>query len=150
MDVVYDVTTGYTGLAADDYGEQVFTLKAFYLLGYGPRRINYAVRAWKLADIPLGPDDGVLDVDAVDPAVLAEFDQWLYAQWVAKDELMDRFYSTGLFVAPDDDNVKMVEAPLGLNSWVEALAPFVLVLVFLLMLRCLYVVARVLVRRALA
>lgn len=147
VDVVYDVATGYTGLSADDYGEDVFTLKAFYLLGYGPRKINYAVRAWKLADIPLGDNDGVLDVDAVDPAVLARFDDWLYEQWLAKDELMHRFYSTGLFAAADDDNVKTVEAPFALNSRVEALAPYVLVLVLLLVLRWLYVAMRALARR---
>ena len=131
MDVVYDLTTGYTGLGPEQYGEEVFTLKAYYLFGYGPRKINFAVRTWNLADIPLGPDDGNIDVDDVDPQVMHQFEEWLYDAWYAKDELMLRFFATGLF---EGEETKTVEAPFQLRSPLEALAPFVPLLTLVLML----------------
>ncbi|KAF7580605.1 putative uncharacterized acyltransferase [Clavispora lusitaniae] len=131
VDVVYDLTTGYTGLGPEQYGEEVFTLKAYYLFGYGPRKINFAVRTWNLADIPLGPDDGNIDVDDVDPQVMRQFEEWLYDAWYAKDELMSRFFATGSF---EGEETKTVEAPFQLRSPLEALAPFVPSLTLVLML----------------
>lgn len=134
VEVVYDVACGYGGLTAADYGEDVFTLKAFYLLGYGPPSVNYHIRAWKLKDIPLGDDDS-LDIDSVDPAVLKKFEDWLYDSWYAKDELLERFYQTGSFIDPKDENTNKVVADVKLRRSVEALRPFLVLVTCLILLR---------------
>lgn len=134
VEVVYDLACGYGGLTGDDYGEDVFTLKSFYLLGYGPSLVNYHVRAWNLKDIPLGDDDS-LDIDSVDPAVLKKFEDWLYDTWYAKDELLDRFYKTGSFADPQQKNTKTVVADFKLKNPAEALRPFVVIVTFFIILR---------------
>lgn len=133
-EVVYDIASGYGGLTAEDYGEEVFTLKAFYLLGYGPLSVNFHIRAWNIKDIPLGDDDSI-DIDTVDPAVLAKFENWLYDIWYEKDQLLDKFYKTGKFVDSDSKKSTTVTADFKLRNPVEALSPFLVLFTFLLLLR---------------
>lgn len=94
-EVVYDFTCGYHGLRPDEYGEDVFTLKRFYLRGMGPKKVSFYVRAWKLADIPLGVETE--DIDDVLPDDLARFEAWLFDMWYSKDKLMAHFHEHGSF-----------------------------------------------------
>lgn len=123
VEVVYDVTTGYEGLKPLEYGEDVFTLKAFYLKGYGPPGVHFNIRSFRIDEIPLGDTDEV-DVDKIEPAVFAEFEAWLYDVWFVKDALMDRFYKTGSFVAAGDERTRVVTADFKLRTHREALSPF--------------------------
>lgn len=123
VDVVYDVTYGYSGLKPDEYGEQVFTLKRLYFGGRGPPAVNYHIRGFSVKDIPLGDDDSV-DIDDVEPAVLKEFEDWLYNIWSEKDKLMQHFYDTGSFASKDDHSLQTVVADFKLRSKFEILAPF--------------------------
>ena len=36
---MYDITTAYSGLTEDQYGEIEYSLKRFYLKGYGPQKL---------------------------------------------------------------------------------------------------------------
>lgn len=133
VEVVYDVTCGYGGLKPEDYGEDVFTLKAFYLLGYGPSSMNFYIRAWNIKDIPLG-DDNSVDIDSLDPAVLKKFEDWLYNVWYEKDKLMERYYKTGTFADPDS-TTNTVIADFKLKSSFQVLSPFLVLFTFLILLR---------------
>lgn len=133
-EVVYDVACGYGGLKPEDYGEDVFTLKAFYLLGYGPSSVNYHIRAWNLKDIPLGNDDSV-DIDAVDPEVLKKFEDWLFTVWYEKDKLMDKYYKTGTFAEAGNSKSRTVTADFKLKSSLEVVTPFVTLVSAFLILR---------------
>lgn len=133
-EVVYDVACGYGGLSPEDYGEDVFTLKAFYLLGYGPSSVNYHIRAWNIKDIPLGNDDSI-DIDAVAPEVLREFEEWIFEVWYEKDKLMDKYYKTGTFAEPDNANSRTVTADFKLRSPLEVVAPFAVLATTILILR---------------
>lgn len=132
---VYDLTCGYTGLSAEDYGEEVFTLKAYYFKGYGPSRINYHIRAFAVKDIPLGDDD-LVDVDNVAPETIAAFENWLYKIWDEKDEFMKVFFETGLF---ESLGTKTVEADFKLRSRLEILQTFLVPATVLLLARCAWV-----------
>lgn len=124
VDTVYDVAYGYSGLKPGDYGEEVYTLKAMYLKGFGPPAINYHIRSFNIKDIPLGDDDNV-DIDKVDPEVLRTFENWLFDIWYEKDELMERFFDTGTFGDPKDSSLQTVVADLKLRSVSECVSPFV-------------------------
>lgn len=132
---VYDLTCGYTGLSAEDYGEEVFTLKAYYFKGYGPSKINYHIRAFAVKDIPLGDDD-LVDVDNVAPETIAAFENWLYKIWDEKDEFMKVFFETGLF---ESLGTKTVEADFKLRSRLEILQTFLVPATVLLLARCAWV-----------
>lgn len=133
-EVVYDVACGYGGLRPEDYGEDVFTLKAFYLLGYGPSSVNYHIRAWNIKDIPLGDDDSV-DIDTVAPEVQSKFEEWLFQVWYEKDKLLDKYYKTGTFAEPENVNSKTVSADFKLRSPFEVTAPFVVLITTVLIVR---------------
>ncbi|QRG39748.1 hypothetical protein FDK38_004202 [Candidozyma auris] len=123
---VYDVTCGYSGLTADDYGEEVFTLKAYYLKGYGPSAINYHIRAFAIKDIPLGDDDSV-DIDNVSPETLKAFENWLLDVWYEKDELMKEFFEKGSFANAStlSSQAHTVVADFKLRSRFEVVGVFV-------------------------
>ncbi|KAF3994886.1 hypothetical protein FT663_00991 [Candidozyma haemuli var. vulneris] len=140
VEYVYDVTCAYTGLTADDYGEEVFTLKAYYLKGYGPTAINYHIRAFALKDIPLGDDDSA-DVDNVPPETLEAFEKWLLDIWYEKDELMKEFFENGSFTkAPSlSPDTTTVEADFKLRSSYEILGPFMVTVVAVVLVRLAWV-----------
>ncbi|CAN3483553.1 2-acyl-1-lysophosphatidylinositol acyltransferase [Diutina catenulata] len=131
VELVYDITTGYSDLLPTELGEDKFSLKRFYIRGYGPPRINYYVDAWKISDIPLGRETE--DVDDADPEDLKAFDKWLSGVWYEKDKRMKKFYEEGGFVPKDGE--KSVEAPFGLYSVIEIVQPFLVMLTTVLLLR---------------
>lgn len=132
VDVVYDVAFGYAGLKPSDYGEDIFTLKAMFLMGKGPKLVNYHIRSFSIKDIPLGNDDDCLDIDKVDPSVLKNFEEWLYKVWYEKDKLMETFFETGSFVDSKDLSAQTLTANFKTRSWVECCSPFMTFGVFVL------------------
>lgn len=127
---VYDVTCVYSGLKADEFGEDVFSLKRFYIKGYGPPLINYHIRSFNIKDIPLGDDD-IVDVDEIPESTQKEFEEWLYKVWREKDELIDKFHKTGSF-SDAAGNTKTVVADFKIRSVVQALLAYSVLGTFLL------------------
>lgn len=123
-EVVYDVTFGYHGLTAADYGEQIFTLKAMFLMGRGPKKVHLHIRSFAIADIPLGDDDDCVDVDQLDPILMKNFEEWLFGIWYEKDQLMAQFFETGSFVDPDDATAQSLTADFKARSVSEYAVPF--------------------------
>lgn len=131
--VVYDLTTGYSKLRPDQFGEDVFTLKGFYFLGYGPTQINYFLRAFNVDDIPLGEETD--DIDDVKPEDLKAFEDWLFKIWYEKDSLMGDFYKNGSFRNPENPDLKTVVGDFKINHFYEAFGAFTTVFLTLLLLR---------------
>ena len=123
-EVVYDVTFGYHGLTAADYGEQIFTLKAMFLMGRGPKKVHIHIRSFAIADIPLGDDDDCVDVDKLDPILMKNFEEWLFGIWYEKDQLMTQFFETGSFVDPDDATAQSLTSDFKARSTSEYAVPF--------------------------
>ncbi|KAK6458260.1 acyltransferase-domain-containing protein [Scheffersomyces xylosifermentans] len=141
VEVVYDVTIGYSGLVAGQIGEEEYSLKRMYFLGYGPSKVNYHVRGFKISDIPLGEETE--DVDDASEEDMQKFEDWLLKVWYEKDELMDAFYKYGKFVDPKDPSNEAytnntVEADFKLRNFLEIVGPFSTVIASLLILRLLY------------
>lgn len=132
VEVVYDVTTAYSGLKEDEYGELVFSLKKFYLKGHGPPVVNYFIKGYKLKDIPLGKEELDSTVEASDED-LQKFEDWLLKIWYEKDQLMDNFYKTGKWGIKDDTQTKLIVGDFKLKNHFEFLKPFIVLLTVLLL-----------------
>lgn len=128
IEVVYDITTGYSGLNAGDCGEDIFTLKGTFIFGTGPKQANFHIRSFKISEIPLGEE--TLDIDDVKEEDLKNFEDWLFKIWYEKDRLMDQFYKTGSF---ETANTQTVVGDVKLRSMWEAFPIFsTLGLIFIL------------------
>lgn len=121
VSVVYDVTTGYLGLRAGENGEDIYTLKRYFLLGYGPRCIHHHFQEWRIDDIPLGGESGAEDIDEVLEEDYKRFEAWLFEVWRQKDSLMEEFYQKGSFRGEGE----VVEAELKVRSLWDVAAVFV-------------------------
>ncbi|KAL2013492.1 hypothetical protein VTN00DRAFT_1017 [Thermoascus crustaceus] len=83
VDWLYDCTVGYEGPPKGSYPDQYFTLRSTYLQGRPPKSVNMHWRRFAVSEIPL--DDQ------------KEFEAWLIARWVEKDQLLEEFYEKGRF-----------------------------------------------------
>ncbi|ODV69607.1 hypothetical protein HYPBUDRAFT_103432 [Hyphopichia burtonii NRRL Y-1933] len=141
VEVVYDLTTGYSDLLPTEFGEDKFTLKGFYLLGYGPAKINYHIRGFKIKDIPLGED--TVDIDDVKDEDLKKFEEWLFKIWYEKDLLLLNFYKYGTFIDVTSQSTnteakskdRTVTADFKLKSNLEIIYPFATLIAAILILR---------------
>lgn len=132
IEVVYDITTGYSDLNEGEYGEEVFSLKRFYLKGYGPSQINYYIKEYRIDDIPLGEEE---DVDDVNPEDLKRFEAWLLNVWYEKDQLMSNFYKYGSW--HQEESVTIV-GDFKLRNQTEIVLPYLVGASAILLLRLLY------------
>ncbi|RCK57767.1 putative acyltransferase CST26 [Candida viswanathii] len=135
VEVVYDITTGYGGLTAGQYGEIEYSLKRFYLRGYGPPKINYFIRGWRLKDIPLGKD--VEDVDDIPEEDLKKFEDWLLGVWYDKDKLMQNFYTFGNW-GETKYETKSIVGDFKLRNPLEIISPYLVAISAALLLRIAY------------
>ena len=142
VQVVYDITTGYSNLTEDQYGEDVFTLKRFFLLGIGPSNIHYHLKGWNIADIPLGEE--TIDIDDAKPEDLQKFEEWLIKIWCEKDALMDEFYKNGKFPTQEavSPRFRSVTADFKLGNNLEIIPPFITAFTCLLLLRLMWLFIR--------
>ncbi|KAI9842819.1 MAG: hypothetical protein M1838_002970 [Thelocarpon superellum] len=83
LDWVYDCTVAYEGIPRGQFGQDIFTIRSSFIQGRPPKSVNMYWRRFALSSIPL--DDA------------EEFDVWLRARWVEKDELMELYMQTGRF-----------------------------------------------------
>lgn len=128
VEVVYDITTGYSGLKEGECGEDIFTLKNTFIFGAGPKQANFYIRSFKISEIPLGEE--TLDIDDVKEEDLKNFEDWLFKIWYDKDKLMDQFYKTGTF---ESSTTQTVVGDVKLRSVWEVFpvfSPLVLIFVF--------------------
>ena len=88
LDIVYDITMGYSGVAAGEYAESAYGLKSIFLESKYPKLVDIHIRAFNVEDIP---DDNE-----------EEFDNWLYKVWKEKDDLLARYYREGTFFFDQD------------------------------------------------
>lgn len=83
VEVVYDITIGYSGVGRDTYGEMIYRLPNIFLRGETPKLVDMHIRAFNVAEIPVDDEE--------------EFNQWLYKVWKEKDDLMETYYTKGSF-----------------------------------------------------
>lgn len=136
VEVVYDITTVYGGLTEDQYGEIEYSLKRFYLRGYGPPKINYHIRGWRLKDIPLGED--VEDIDDIPEEDLKKFENWLLGIWYDKDKLMQNFYTHGKWPETKYET-KSIIGDFKLRNQLEIFTPYLVAFSAVLLLRIAYI-----------
>ncbi|QLQ80402.1 hypothetical protein HG537_0D04030 [Torulaspora globosa] len=92
VEVVYDVTIGYSGVGRNDYGEMIYRLPNIFVRGQTPKLVDMHIRAFKLSEIPVDDEE--------------EFSQWLYEVWKEKDNLMENYYRDGTFTSdPELDQI---------------------------------------------
>ncbi|CUM45114.1 uncharacterized protein AC631_00929 [Debaryomyces fabryi] len=145
VEIVYDFTCGYSGLKPGEYGEDIYTLKSHYLKGYGPEKISYHLRGWKLSEIPLGEETE--DIDDVSPEDLVKFEEWLFKVWYEKDRMLDQFYKHGSFVDPKSDVIytpgkvaeNTVVADFRINGISDIIGSFASITIILLLLRIIWI-----------
>ncbi|KAL3232845.1 2-acyl-1-lysophosphatidylinositol acyltransferase [Nakaseomyces bracarensis] len=114
VDVVYDITIGYSGIHHTEYGQDAYSLKNIFLRGKYPKLVSIYVRAIKIDDIPI---DDELD-----------FTEWLYKLWKEKDDLMEYFYEHGTF-ANKKKNQKSLTADCSIKNY-EFFPVFIVPIVF--------------------
>lgn len=140
VEIVYDITTAYSGLTEDQYGEIEYSLKRFYLKGYGPPKINYYIKGWKLKDIPLGED--VDDIDNILEQDLKKFEDWLLKIWYEKDKLMDNHYKLGNWGELNHKTTRSIIGDFKLRNQFEIFLPFLATIATILFLRIAYILIR--------
>ncbi|CDH10295.1 uncharacterized protein ZBAI_02080 [Zygosaccharomyces bailii ISA1307] len=91
LDVLYDVTIGYSGVGKEEYGEAIYRLPNVIFRGQSPRLVDMYIRAYKLDEIPLDNEE--------------DFSDWLYEVWKEKDQLLNTYYAKGSFgLDPEPDH----------------------------------------------
>ncbi|QLL32145.1 hypothetical protein HG536_0C03130 [Torulaspora globosa] len=90
VEVVYDITIGYSGVGRSDYGEMMYRLPNIFLRGQTPKLVDMHIRAFNLAEIPVDDEEA--------------FSQWLYEVWKEKDDLMEKYYTDGTFASDPELN----------------------------------------------
>jgi Acyltransferase C-terminus len=102
------------------YPDRYFTLRSTYLQGRPPQSVNMYWRRFSISEIPLNNQE--------------EFNAWLLARWVEKDQLLEEFFATGRFPsnlqasissngAPPDQKreapIPYLETSIRLAHWIE-------------------------------
>ncbi|SMN21417.1 similar to Saccharomyces cerevisiae YDR018C Probable membrane protein with three predicted transmembrane domains [Maudiozyma saulgeensis] len=83
LNVVYDITIGYSGVRSGEYAESLYGLKSIFLESKYPKLVDIHIRGFKVEEIPVDDEEA--------------FNEWLYNVWREKDELLDRYYKIGTF-----------------------------------------------------
>lgn len=117
---VYDCTIAYEGVPTGQYASEIFTIQAAYFGGKPPKSVNMYWRRFDVWSIPVDND--------------RDFDNWLRARWIEKDQLLDNYQKTGRFPAdtgidtlPDGrkrQGAGYVETEIKPNKWYEYLQIF--------------------------
>ncbi|CAR25593.1 hypothetical protein ZYGR_0A01580 [Zygosaccharomyces rouxii] len=91
LDVVYDITIGYSGVKKGEYGEALYTLNNVVFKGESPKLVDMHIKAYHINEIPIDDEQ--------------QFSDWLYDLWAEKDRLMNVYYEKGTFdLDPDPDH----------------------------------------------
>jgi len=130
-----DLTIGYPdvpnpqvnpGVEPTSYPEDHYDL-SLWTKNVPPSPLHFHLRAFKLADIPLGD---LHQAGEASDAERATFDAWLRERWEEKDALMKLFYEEGAFQAANaaggkgEEEGERVEWQVGLRRWWESAEAF--------------------------
>ncbi|KAL8940872.1 MAG: hypothetical protein Q9211_002062 [Gyalolechia sp. 1 TL-2023] len=117
---VYDCTIAYEGVPKGQYASEIFTIQAAYFGGKPPKSVNMYWRRFDVWSIPVDND--------------RDFDNWLRARWIEKDQLLESYQETGRFPAdtgvdelPDGRKRRgagYIETEIKPNKWYEYLQIF--------------------------
>lgn len=140
VEIVYDITTGYSDLTADECAEDKFTLTDVFINGKSPKTVNFHIRTFKLSEIPLG--DGEIDFDDINNEQLRKFEDWLYNIWYEKDAMMDNFFKYGTFVEPGVQTETVIKGKMKLRNKFQSLTSYCVPLLTLNLIYLLYILAR--------
>lgn len=110
LDEVYDVTVAYSGVKPDEYGQDIYKLENVLLKGENPETVEIHLRTFKINEIPIGKKHYESEQEEVKDAKI--FEDWLFARWAEKDELLDHYYKTGSFIGGDDQDLNVVQTTL--------------------------------------
>ncbi|KAL6950082.1 hypothetical protein ACO0QE_000752 [Hanseniaspora vineae] len=100
-DVVYDVTIGYSGVAANEYGQDIYKIMDVFMKGKQPKLVDIHIRSFRLDAIPVKDEEA--------------FTNWLFDVWEEKDEYMEHYYKHGNFNLTND--ITSAEAECTVSLW---------------------------------
>ncbi|CCE61486.1 hypothetical protein TPHA_0A04110 [Tetrapisispora phaffii CBS 4417] len=104
VDVLYDVTIGYSGVKKHEYGELIYRLPKIFFEGKMPKLVDIHIRAFKIEEIPVDNEN--------------KFTDWLLNVWKEKDELMEYYYDNGSFLKNNiEESSSVVTGPFKLKTW---------------------------------
>ncbi|KAI4176604.1 MAG: hypothetical protein LQ343_000895 [Gyalolechia ehrenbergii] len=117
---LYDCTIAYEGVSTGQYASEIFTIQAAYFGGKPPKSVNMYWRRFDVWSIPVDNNK--------------DFDNWLRARWIEKDQLLENYQKTGRFPAdtgvdelPDGRKRRgagFIETEIKPNRWYEYLQIF--------------------------
>ncbi|KAI0702491.1 acyltransferase-domain-containing protein [Cytidiella melzeri] len=136
-----DITVAYpAGIPAYKYGQSYYTLRSIFVDGIPPPKVYMHIRKFHVShEVPIG------DLSATNPSAIPQktlktklgqpeavetdipeaerdkFDLWLRDLWCRKDDDLERYLTTGAFVAEPE---QAIEIPLALKKKREALDAF--------------------------
>ncbi|PVZ97858.1 hypothetical protein BB558_002205 [Smittium angustum] len=84
MSYIYDYTFGFEGIQPGEDNYTKFSVESQLFYQNGPRHVHVHVRRFKISEIP-----------SDEPG----FTAWMYDIWYQKEELMNHFYTNGVFPA---------------------------------------------------
>lgn len=109
LEVIYDITIGYSGVRKEDYGEAIYKLNNVIFKGESPKLVDMHIREYNINDIPIDDEQ--------------KFADWLYDVWAEKDELMNIYYEKGRFdLDPEPDHAVTGEFKISLYSFLCSVA----------------------------
>ncbi|WFD31591.1 hypothetical protein MSPP1_002630 [Malassezia sp. CBS 17886] len=92
---IVDLTIAYTGTTSDGYPAEWFTIASQLITGVSPPMIHVHCEVIPVPDVVrIQPHS-----DADEMQIKAQFEQWLFARWEAKERLLAKFYEDGDFVS---------------------------------------------------
>lgn len=118
LDVLYDITIGYSGVKKEEYGESIYKLVNVIFRGKSPNLVDMYLRAYQLNEIPMDDEH--------------EFADWLYDVWAEKDKLMNTYYAKGTFDSdPEPDHTITGQFKMSIYSFMVSLLVPAPILLFL-------------------
>ncbi|GAA5870579.1 hypothetical protein JCM8547_002052 [Rhodosporidiobolus lusitaniae] len=134
---LYDLTLGYTGVPAQRYAQDYYTLMSIFGRGIPPPSVHLHLRQIPLDTVPLGEVRASATPrhleNEITPKEKEVFEEWLRGRWSEKDRLMGEFGEKGEFPAGRQGKVEFA-LRMGKGDWalLGAVQVFLVVVFFVL------------------
>ncbi|KAJ3063195.1 hypothetical protein HDU98_000963 [Podochytrium sp. JEL0797] len=106
---LFDLTIGYTGVAASEVPFEVLLPDRVLLGNQYPQQVHIHCRQFEVSQIPGFGESAVSSPEAERKVRL---DAWLRQVWMEKDERLSRFYNRGTLVDADKDKGRVSHVPI--------------------------------------